>query len=255
MSEIGKLIKKRREELGLTQEELASRLGYKSKTTIAKIESGINDIAQSKVMDFAKALETTPAYLMNIRDSQEKNNFNYLDFVCNTSIGFEITGRSLQHSPEIYSALLSCVKDIFGNDSTLYSKKGKNDFKTLYGHLSSPDTSYEEKANLLNSLIDFVICDPDTKKMQIFIDTEVHNQSLQHRRLSQLFTTLNNTGINRVLEYATALSSLPSYQKKLTSIESIENCSFISHTCTDVEQTPENMQHNPGVMDDNKNSE
>ena len=35
MPEIGKRIKARREELGMTQEELAARLGYKSKTTIA----------------------------------------------------------------------------------------------------------------------------------------------------------------------------------------------------------------------------
>ena len=48
----------------MTQEELASRLGYKSKTTIAKIENGTNDIVQSKVTDFAKVLDTTPAYLM-----------------------------------------------------------------------------------------------------------------------------------------------------------------------------------------------
>ena len=48
----------------MTQEELASRLGYKSKTTIAKIENGTNDIVQSRVTEFAKVLDTTPAYLM-----------------------------------------------------------------------------------------------------------------------------------------------------------------------------------------------
>lgn len=64
MPEIGKRIRTRREELGITQEELASRLGYKSKTTIAKIENGTNDIVQSKVIEFAQVLDTTPAYLM-----------------------------------------------------------------------------------------------------------------------------------------------------------------------------------------------
>ena len=64
MREIGKRIRSRREQLGMTQEELASRLGYKSKTTIAKIENGTNDIVQSKVTEFAKVLDTTPAYLM-----------------------------------------------------------------------------------------------------------------------------------------------------------------------------------------------
>ena len=64
MPEIGKRIRSRREQLGMTQEELASRLGYKSKTTIAKLENGTNDIVQSKVTEFAKVLDTTPAYLM-----------------------------------------------------------------------------------------------------------------------------------------------------------------------------------------------
>lgn len=64
MPGIGKRIRSRREQLGMTQEELASRLGYKSKTTIAKIENGTNDIVQSKVLEFAKVLNTTPAYLM-----------------------------------------------------------------------------------------------------------------------------------------------------------------------------------------------
>lgn len=64
MAQIGIKIKQRREELNMTQEELAKKLGYKSKSTINKIEAGINDIVQSKVFAFAEALETTPAHLM-----------------------------------------------------------------------------------------------------------------------------------------------------------------------------------------------
>ena len=64
MPDIGKRIKEKRIELGITQEELAAKLGYKSKTTIAKIEKGTNDITQSRVVDFANVLNTTPFYLM-----------------------------------------------------------------------------------------------------------------------------------------------------------------------------------------------
>lgn len=63
---IGEKIKKRRIDLGYSQEKLAKKLGYKSKTSIHKIEAGINDITQSKVIEFAKILKTTPAYLMNL---------------------------------------------------------------------------------------------------------------------------------------------------------------------------------------------
>lgn len=61
---IGDRIKARRVQLGLSQEELAARLGYKSRSTINKIELGVNDITQSKVSAIAKALDTTSAYLM-----------------------------------------------------------------------------------------------------------------------------------------------------------------------------------------------
>lgn len=69
MADIGKRIKARREQLNITQEELANKLGYKNKSTIAKIENGTNDIVQSKVKEFAAALNTTIAYLMDWEDT------------------------------------------------------------------------------------------------------------------------------------------------------------------------------------------
>ncbi|MEY8356948.1 S24 family peptidase [Lachnospiraceae bacterium 54-53] len=64
MADIGKRIKEKREAIGMTQEELAIKLGYKNKSSIAKIETGTNDIVQSKVVEFAKVLDTTVSYLM-----------------------------------------------------------------------------------------------------------------------------------------------------------------------------------------------
>ena len=66
--ELYKNIKARRKELGLSQDDLAARLGYKSKTSISKIEKGYNDIPQSKIVEFAKALNTTPGKLMGINE-------------------------------------------------------------------------------------------------------------------------------------------------------------------------------------------
>ena len=59
-------IRARRIALHMTQQELAKKLGYKSTSTIAKIESGENDIPQVKIAAFAKALDTTPVALMGI---------------------------------------------------------------------------------------------------------------------------------------------------------------------------------------------
>ncbi len=64
-------IRQLREALGLSQDELAKRLGYKSRSTIAKIESGSNDIPQSKITAFAAALETTPARLLGLETTPE----------------------------------------------------------------------------------------------------------------------------------------------------------------------------------------
>lgn len=62
-------IRTRREQLNMSQEELAKKLGYKSRSTIAKIESGENDITQSKIVAFAKALGVKPGYLMGWEDT------------------------------------------------------------------------------------------------------------------------------------------------------------------------------------------
>ena len=61
-------IKKRRQELGLSQQELAERVGYSGKSMISQIESGIVDLPESMIMKFAIALDTTPAYLMGWND-------------------------------------------------------------------------------------------------------------------------------------------------------------------------------------------
>ena len=70
MSTVGENILRMRKRLGWTQEELATKMGYKSKSTINKIELGINDIPQSKIVQFAEVLGTTPAHLMGWNDEE-----------------------------------------------------------------------------------------------------------------------------------------------------------------------------------------
>ena len=62
---IGANIKKRRYELRMSQQELADALGYKTRSTIAKIESGENDISHKKLDKFAEALDTTVEALIS----------------------------------------------------------------------------------------------------------------------------------------------------------------------------------------------
>ena len=69
--DIGKRIRQRREILGLSQDELAKRVGYKSRSSINKIEIDGRGLPQSKIVQLANALDTTPAYLMGWEDTAE----------------------------------------------------------------------------------------------------------------------------------------------------------------------------------------
>lgn len=73
MLELFKRIRNRREELGISQNELAKRVGYKSRSSINKIEMGKNDITQSKIAEIAMALDTTPEYLMGWQSEVSKH--------------------------------------------------------------------------------------------------------------------------------------------------------------------------------------
>lgn len=73
---LGEKVKLKREELNLSQEELAEKMNYKSKTSIHKIEVGITDLPLSKVKELAAVLDTTPAFLMGWETKKEKENIN-----------------------------------------------------------------------------------------------------------------------------------------------------------------------------------
>lgn len=70
--DIGNRIKKKRLALGMSQEELAKALGYKSRSSINKIEVDGRGLPQSKIMKIAKVLGTTPSYLMGWEEEQQK---------------------------------------------------------------------------------------------------------------------------------------------------------------------------------------
>lgn len=54
---IGDRIKRRREELGLSQEELAKKVGYKSRSSVNKIEVDGRGLPQSKIVCLQKHLK------------------------------------------------------------------------------------------------------------------------------------------------------------------------------------------------------
>lgn len=71
--DIGKRIKQRRKELGMSAEKLGEILG-KNRATIFRYESGyIENLPLDSLEPIAVALKTTPAYLMGWEKEQKKN--------------------------------------------------------------------------------------------------------------------------------------------------------------------------------------
>lgn len=75
MTTIGDRIKARRIELDMSQDELARLVGYKSRSSINKIESDGRLLPQRKIMEIANALNTTPAYIMGWEEAPSANPF------------------------------------------------------------------------------------------------------------------------------------------------------------------------------------
>lgn len=91
------MIKKRRERLGMSQDELAKKLGYKSRSSINKMELGLQDVPQRKVKDFAKVLSVSIGYLLE--DDQKQINDSLIPIYSALSCG---TGTWVDEIPDDY---------------------------------------------------------------------------------------------------------------------------------------------------------
>ena len=66
----GERVRERRQELGISQDELSRRIGYKSRSSINKIELGERDITQTKAIQIAKALGVPVDYLLDKKEEK-----------------------------------------------------------------------------------------------------------------------------------------------------------------------------------------
>lgn len=127
--ELYKNIRSRRIALKMTQQELAQKLGYKSTSTIAKIESGENDIPQAKLAAFAVALNSTPADLMGLNNVTPVHNLPENTVTCTISEGkpqLEELIRKLDSlSEKDLNRVISVIKpliEIFVSDDDIHKE-------------------------------------------------------------------------------------------------------------------------------------
>ena len=107
-------IRQRRLELGLTQLEVAKRIGLTTKAAVCKIEKQGNEVTLKNVEIFAKALNCSPAYLMGWEEENETNNqIDKLDIQADQEARFL----------ELYSRLSDYEKNLIDNMLTTLASK------------------------------------------------------------------------------------------------------------------------------------
>lgn len=106
----GQRVEKIRKEKRLTQDELAKRVGYTSRSTISKIERDERDVPRSAVTKLAEALEVKPSALMGwegetITSNEEIDNISkYINLIPVKKIKLPLLGK------------IACGKPIFADE-------------------------------------------------------------------------------------------------------------------------------------------
>ena len=67
---IGERIRARRQDLNMSQSELARKAGYKSRSSINKMENDDRGATREQLIKIAKALHVTPSYLMGWEEKE-----------------------------------------------------------------------------------------------------------------------------------------------------------------------------------------
>ena len=141
MTTLGSRIKKLREKKELSQDDLAKLMGYKSKTSIHKIEQDLTDLPLSKVGEFAEILQVTPQFLLG----WEKE-----------SIGTVIKE---EEKPKPKSSLTRQEKILVIRYRALdeYGAKAVNDLlETEYKRVQDSKLLYDDDGNRITNFSDYI---------------------------------------------------------------------------------------------------
>ena len=93
---IGEKVKQAREAKGMTQEELAHALGYKSRTSVNKIETGERDVPHKQIKKIAQILGIPPISLLGLEDEFLPQNVAPFKLKTNTKEGQKKAKEALE---------------------------------------------------------------------------------------------------------------------------------------------------------------
>lgn len=114
-------IREYRKKLGLTQKELALKLGYESQSIIAKIESGLVDLPQSRIIAIANALDVSPGELMGIVTSSHKLTDKEIELIqLFRTFPRDVQEHSLDYLRFIHEKNMKATAELNGRGKLLY---------------------------------------------------------------------------------------------------------------------------------------
>lgn len=165
------IVKRLREELGLSQEELSEKIGYKSKKKIELIEAGLENIPQSKIGKFAKILKTTKEIL-----EKEKN-------ILQEKSVKEMTVKAdvvLDSGQEIYFDIINTNKVILH-----YFKNGEKEkfqFLKMFGDLET--NLYNFKIGTIQDITSSIIRGPfgSALKKEFFVQKSLNSYKVYEQK-------------------------------------------------------------------------
>lgn len=110
LKKIGERIKQARLKIGFSQEELAFKVGFASRSSVSKIEKGERDIPRLKLIEIAKALNVSIGQLLDTSEVIPVTNIDsHMHYFLNASIsaGYPLTVDSVGKLPTV------SIPDIF----------------------------------------------------------------------------------------------------------------------------------------------
>lgn len=110
LKNIGERIKQARLKIGFSQEELASKVGFASRSSVSKIEKGDRDIPRLKLIEIAKALNISASQLLDTEEVIPTTNIDsHMHYFLDASIsaGYPLTVDSVSNLPTV------SIPDIF----------------------------------------------------------------------------------------------------------------------------------------------
>lgn len=210
--EIKDIIRKRREELNLTYEQLGNMIGV-GKSTVRKWETGmIENMRRDNIVALSKALNISPSIIMGWSNEAEDNEKDLKNLKIENDL------------KEIIISKYSSIKDFCATNDILYSKVDKI-FKKGIG---SADIQ-----------LIFKICSILDIDVESIVEGEIHfnDELLKYTKIPSIlskeesallvnFNKLNNLGKEKLIDYSNDL---------------IENPKYLSDTFDEITSTKDNI--------------